>query len=438
MRFGRWIAWGVVSVLVLAGGMAAAAAYMAFFTPEGSRLAAEWAIKKWAEPKSSNIRRVRGTLAGEVRLRNVELESPRGLPPGSVVRVQELRADLDPLSPMDSQVSLSNGRAFLPGSQDPIVVFVRWKEQKLDGSVYARAFGVADLNELGGETWSMPYGFSGTVRDLDCDVRGTPGSFRVWGRVAADSLTYYRVSLKDAPVRVNLRVKKSKRHRGVELRGQLVFLGGTVVSRKTSVRLQQSRLRFYGDFKRPLLTLHGTSEVEGTKIRISVRGTPSKPELRLTSDPPLPETRLLLMLATGKGWKSGETLAGGKEIPLDLARDFMGVFFLSESEEALLQKLGLADISVTYDTETGGVGVKKPVTSRTQIKYGVSPVRTDGGAGAAAGTAHSIGAELKVTDRFSLEAEQEMRPQSQLPETPEEEDAPQGNSKVLLKYKRRF
>lgn len=415
-------------LLLAAGG----GAYALFFTARGSRLAAEWAVRKYAAPEAAQIRRVRGTLAGEVRLRNIDLESPRGLPEGTLVRVQELRADLNPLSLEESRFELRNGRVFLPGSQDPVVLFGRYRDRRVEGSVYSRVFGVQDLSELGAGKWSLPRGFSGTAREVDCRVWGTADAPRLSGQLEVGNLTYRGVSLRDAPTRLSLRLKRSRRGR-VELRGQVVFLGGSIVSRGTTVRLLRSRLTFSGSPRDVEMTLRGTSDVEGTAIRVYLRGTPARPELRLSSDPPLPQSRLLLMLVTGKGWKGADTLFESKQIPLDMARDFVDLFFLSEGNNTLGRRLGLDRLSVMYDTETGGVGVSKPVTERVDLKFSATPLRNGD---QPAGTAHSVGAAVKVTDKISVEAQGETRPPGE--EADPAAEGPKADGKVLLKYKTRF
>jgi len=373
-----------------------------------------------------------GTLAGGVRLRNMDIESPQGLPPGTRVRVQELRVGLSPLSLEDSTVHLSNGRVFLPSSDDPIVLFGSYRDRMLEANVFSHAFGVQDLSELGGGRWDLPKGLSGTVQRMDCTARGSPEAARVDGRLTVKALSYRGFSLRDSPVKLMLRLRRKEKKTG--LRGQIVFFGGDLVSRATTVKLGPSRLRFTGDPKQPQLALRGVSIVEGTRIRIALKGTPARPEILLASEPPLPQQQLLLMLATGKGWKGTETLLTGNQIPIDLARDFLDVFFFSGSGGAFWKQFGLADVSVTYDTETGGIGVKKPLTERTEVRYGATPVQGEGGQPPQ--TSHSVGAELKVTDRVSVEAEGKMRPSD--PQADPQAKAAQADGKVVIKYKRKF
>ena len=83
---------------------------------------------------------------------------------------------------------------------------------------------------------------------------------------------------------------------------------------------------------------------------------------------------------------------------------------------------------------TGGIGVKKPVTERTEIHYGATPVQGEGGQPPQ--TSHSLGAELKVTDRVSVEAEGQVRPAD--PQADLEAKSSKTGGKVLLKYKQKF
>jgi translocation and assembly module TamB len=76
--------------------------------------------------------------------------------------------------------------------------------------------------------------------------------------------------------------------------GTFVFLGRLF-------KLESGTLSFYGQEEiNPSLDLTVTSNIEDYRVIIKLTGTLEKPELRLTSDPDLPEGDIMAMIVFGK------------------------------------------------------------------------------------------------------------------------------------------
>ena len=121
------------------------------------------------------------------------------------------------------------------------------------------------------------------------------------------------------PVNVTVTTKDPVLIRGNLITGELVAdarLGGTLGKIKTYGTISSRDLEADLPFSKlvvqngiatlnpesllePSLSVRGTAKVSGYDVQVYVTGTASKPSLSLTSEPPLPESEILLLLSTG-------------------------------------------------------------------------------------------------------------------------------------------
>ena len=217
--------------------------------------------------------------------------------------------------------------------------------------------------------------------------------------------------------------------------GEVVANGGKL-SRLSAedIILSQSKIYFSGDFHDPRVDINGIAFVERNRIIISLKGTPDNPELKLSSEPVLPQEQLLIMIMTGKKWKGAEVFLGTGIIAPDLAIDFFDYFLLGGNGGKIARKFGIDDFSVKFDEATKGVEVKKVLSDKVGVGYGIEQTQTKIKKDPAIIT-QKLSGEYKVTDNISIGAEKELKQESKIEEPDEKQKT---NDKVFIKFKKNF
>ena len=139
------------------------------------------------------------------------------------------------------------------------------------------------------------------------------------------------------------------------------------------------------------------------------------------------------MFLTGKNLEVVETSVEEQRLTPDLAKDMVDYFLLGGEGGRFAQKFGIKDVSIIYDKDVSGVGVKKEVTDFLDIGYQVEQKGFEHSQ--TADLKHTLGAELKLNSRLSLEVDKEMY---QFHNQEHLLDAIKPEEKILLKYKTRF
>ncbi len=186
------------------------------------------------------------------------------------------------------------------------------------------------------------------------------------------------------------------------------------------------------NLKDSIFDLKGFSVIEGTRINIVFKGTLYRPDLRLTSDSLLPKDTLLLMLATGRKWQDLKSATPGGELNVNVVKDFIDYFVLGGSASNFAKSIGISDISLTYTTESKSIKATSPISDKIGLTYGVQQQQTQG---QPPETQYDVGAQLKVTDTVSVEAERTI--EQQRGETTGGGQQ-QPDDTILLKYKKEF
>jgi translocation and assembly module TamB len=128
------------------------------------------------------------------------------------------------------------------------------------------------------------------------------------------------------------------------LRGELEVMG-----RRFTVQ-NSSQLRFTGPALTPYInaTAEHNNERAGVKVFVSVRGQGKELTIKPTSEPPLPETEIYTLLATGR-----RTLKAGSGASMNQGQvaSVLGSVLASQARKALAAKLPLDVLSIEAGEE---------------------------------------------------------------------------------------
>jgi len=368
----------------------------------------------------------RPKLDGDISFEDLALSAPDIQ--NAVLRVQKINLSFLEGDIQNIDVQVDGGRLKLAGF-DAILFSGSYLKEALDFNIYSNYVSVGSILKFFPENEILD-DISGTIKKIDLYVKGSFLEPEVKGEFEIEKLLYKAFSMVNCPGAFNLQFKDIKDD--LKLYGKVDLKSGEVSGPRAAViTLKPGEILFNGDFKNPSFDLKGGAVVEEVKIDISLKGTIDKPDLKLTSQPPMVQERLLVMLATNKSWESVTQAFAKGELSADMAKDFLDYFIFSGSGNNFIQKFGLSGISLKYDGETRGVGVRKKLFDKLEAAYSVEqPQLKENGA-----ISHKLGAEYKITDQISLGAEQKLNQDS---ETEEASDEEKTNGKVILKYKKEF
>lgn len=413
----------VVSILI------AGLAWYFLFTEKGSGFIVRFALSRCVKSENVAIDKIKGNVAQTIFLEGISTRDIEYLPPGSMLEAKKIDVKFNPFDPERSYINIVNGKLMLPHS-DPVLFHGDYKDGALDVNIYSKSIDIGTLIGL----WprqSILKNAVGIVEDIDIYASGSLLEPRFKGSFLIKELKRSGFSLSGCHAELDLTIKDITGN--AQVFGEIVFNNGRVSGEKTAiVNIQQSRILFNGAPDKPSLDIKGVSIVEDSKIDIALKGDVKNPDLRLSSDLPLPKERLFLRLATNMSWKGTEVAASQGQLSADMARDFIDYFFFSGAGSRLAGLLGLKSMSFLYNDKQKGVGVKKDISSNAEISYSIEQEqsKTDEVTGA-----QKVGGAYKLTDSVSVEAEREVKQESVKEKTQEEVQA---SDKVLLKYKKEF
>lgn len=140
----------------------------------------------------------------------------------------------------------------------------------------------------------------------------------------------------------------------------------------------------------------------------------------------------MLMFLTGKNLDSIDSSVDKKKMTPDLAKDMVDYFLLGGEGGRLAQKLGIKDVSIIYDKDVAGIGVKKEVTDFLDVGYQLEQKGIDS---ETADLKHTLGADFKLNKNLSVEVDKELY---QYHNQERIGDPIKPDDKILLKYKSWF
>ena len=416
-----------IALLVLAG----AAFWALLSTTAGSKLIIHQAISRVAPHQPGSQEIVMGNIMAGITLENFELNSIKGLPEGSSLRIQKLYINGNKFFSEGLVVDIDNARLRIKSS-DPLVLNGTLRNQELNFNLYGPGVGINEIKGFAELDWLKPY--SGTILNLDFNISGTIERPRVTGSVLVEELHREAISLFQMPLTCDLEIHDIGGD--IQLFGSVATREGWLQSRRTKVLLKESKVTFNGDPLKMQLNLRGESKIENVQIAIRITGTKDNPEINLSSEPSLPKDALMIMLATGKRWESLENSLAGQTLSPEIASDFIDFFFFNGQGNKFAQRFGLKDIHVTYTQEKQGVGVTKAVTSKVDVGYGVEKMNATQQNTSV--TTQTIEGQYKLTDNVSLELERKLESQGQTNSLENDLDKVQSEDTIMLKFRTKF
>jgi autotransporter translocation and assembly factor TamB len=405
--------------------------YYFIFTTRGSSAITKLALSKYVSSENINIRKSGGTLSRTLSYKDLVFENLEFLPQGSILKINELNIGLTSFTLSGLDINILNGSLAMPNF-NTIFFSGNYQDGSFDINAYSQKIGVQAVLDLFAQSSNLSK-ISGMIGNLDVYIKGSLFEPQLTGGLQIETLSHNGFSIANCPVALDLQLNDIKDE--LKIFGT-VSLSSAIITgpRGTSVNIQESKIMFNGDPQKPSFDLRGNSTVDGTKISIVVKGTLDKPELNLTSKPSLPQGQLLAMLATGKGWKGADQSLSSGQVSADLAADFIDYFAFGGTGSKIAKQLGISEVSLKFDKETRGIGLKKEITDKAGVTYGVEQTQTKE---KETSVTQTVGGEYKVTESISVEAQRELK-QNNTAEQTQGQDKPQAEGKVLLKYEKEF
>ena len=384
----------------------------------------------YAGSRYVEIENIKGNLAQGLILNDVAIKNLKMLPQGTTITIQRIHVSWSVPSLKGIYVRLDNGKFLLPSS-DPILFYGEYKQGQQDLTVYSNHVAVHEIFDLFVENRGLK-NISGDVSGLDIKIQGSLFLPELKGKLYVNKLTRLGFSLQECPVFFALTLRDLKKK--VKVKGTVTLDRGKIASRQTSVDVHRSQIIFSKDPMKPRFACQGTSFIEGVKIDIMFKGTVQNPEIILSSEPSIADEIIIMMLATGKRWRSAErALYGGKVSP-DIISDFVDFFLFNGTGSKLGRRIGVRDVSFTLEEEKRAVEIVQGVSSKAEIKYGIEQSNSESKDSPVTKQIVGVGYNITESESVSIQAERKSNP-SQINEEKEEVKT---DDKLMIKFKKRF
>ena len=411
-RFQRLFIAIVLTVLSVILLFSAAFAYL-IVTPLGGKLLVRYFKQQFVSVGLMHVGHFEGSLHNGFILKNVRIKGLCYLP-DAILLIQEIRVHLPLWDLPHSDLSIFNARIFIPESDDPVVFTGKVFNGQIKGELYARSVDIHQVSRF----WTgedIRKNLRGYFSNLDFSIQGDLSSPRVTGSFMADSIQYKSVLLTKGLSNVDLSLLPVLG--GVQVYGQVIVNSGSVSVRNVDLQLATSKFIFQGDFFNPRIDIRLGSKIEDMDIHLAVKGVLAKPELRLSSDPPMPPQEALRVLFTGNAFSSARSPFNGVTSS-ELANDFFN-YSLQDYNEA--KQLGLK----TKLTDNLKLGVEMDhipsPSGNSSIYY-----------------SRKINGEMDLSEHMSLNISQEVLSQGRDPSQSTQDAQPQAETQIYLQYKKRF
>lgn len=362
---------------------------------------------------------------------NLIIHDPRGFPVGTTLKIQRLSFFLNSLSPSGLNVVIDNGRINMPLS-DPVVFDGDITNGQININMYSKSVELKEILSLfpGRPDWNI---LSGTLENVDWYLRGLLTNPSISGTFNVNRVQHEAFVLNESSGNIDVSIKEIDDV--THWKGHLFFQQGQVISKQspTVINVDPSEFLFGGVFRDTNFDLHGHTKIGETTVNLSLKGTKDATELKVTSDPPFAQRDLLVMLATGKSWGATAPVNSDIKLSNELTQDFLDYFLFAGEAGRLSQRLGIKDVVFQYNSQVKGIGLKKDITNRADIGYGIEE-SLDANNQTTTVT-QKLEGEYSLTDHISIDVERkikEERQEDQIIKPPKSDD------QILLKYKKKF
>ena len=367
-----------------------------------------------------------GSLGGHLVVKDLEISRFKGhLPQDLIVRISKIDVFFSTPFPKGLNIEIHNGRMILPDSGS-IVFDGLLQDGVFEAEVFGKDIYLGDVSRFApfSREWA---GLRGRVSRLECHLKVSSQRFAVEGKAHVAEIQGGRFVLQNCPLGFIWEYARSNGSRG-----SVSVYGGQLGLPHAIVVLKPGRMVFADGPRDVRLDLKGFSQVEDVPISLHLQGTLKTPKLKLDSDSSLSQERLLVMLLTGKSWRSAEESASQGGVSADLIKDTLDFLFFGGKVTDVAHALGVSDIHLEIDQNKKGVGLGTQLTPRARLNYTVGQ---EDGRGDNVSVTQKAALVYKVADHLSVEGEKEMRSQQSITNTTQ---LPETNDAIFLKYKQNF
>lgn len=389
---------------------------------------------------------------GSVRIENTDVQTPSGyiradriIADTSKAALEEITIEKSPFLGVQSSVQIQklrmsapfdwkhitaveNGRLNMIES-DTILFYGTHQNGHLDFNVYSKS---VELEPLLSSVRPLA-GVTAAVGDADLNLTGAVDNAEVSGNFVIQYLAYRRFYLTGDPsVDLSLRLKPVEGK--LDLTGRAELNGGEIVHKKLRLKLQPGKIMFKGNPEIPVFEFKADTLIGKTKVSIQLKGTPDNPDVTLSSSPPYPEEKILIMLVTGKEWSGTEKSIREGKISSDAAREFVDYFIFGGRGEKLAKRFGIKELSFINDENTKGFEVKKTVTQNVDVGYGLEQTSAQTEQGA---VSQKVAVDYSVSDDTLVSIEGTVETKSEKADTLANQDTA-NDASVTMTLKRSF
>lgn len=370
--------------------------YTLFFTTSGSLFCFKAVLSVYLGAQNIAIDKAEGSFSKKLILQEISFDKLKWLPEDSKLEVQNLEVFLNPFNLKGKSIDIKNGRLKISGA-NIILFYGNYRNNLLDFNIYFKDIDIEDILETFVKDKALK-GIGGTISDSDIKVKGLFSEPELTGSFKIEKLYRNDISLLDSSGEIKLIFKDIENN--IKIYGDIEVKTGKIKGKRSAVIIvNPSKIIFSGDPKMPSFDAKGLAKVEDTKIDITLKGTVKEPDLKLSSNPPYPQDKIVLMLMTNKSWAGTENSLMNKGQDLGgVSRDLADYFIFGGSENKIMQYFQEKGITFKYDNNT-------------------------------------IGTEYNVTDTIAVGAEKELVTDKK---DNENVNTPPANNKVILKYKKDF
>lgn len=402
----------ILAILSLVLILSAAFIYL-ITTPVGGKLLVRYFKQTLVTVGLMHVGHYQGSLQEGVILKDVVIKGLSYLP-DAVLRIQEVDMHLPLWQPSHAIFRIFNARLLIPNS-DPVVFNGRIYEGQVTGNVYAKSVDIHEASRFFTDDETRKY-LRGYISNVDLILRGSMFSPRVTGSFLLDTIRYRTAWLSNTVARADLILIPDVRQ--LQLQGLIGAETGRLLLGNVNMLLATSRLFFQGDVYNPRLEIRLTTRVEDMDIHLTVSGNYLKPQLTVTSDPPMPPQDALRVLMTGNAWSAAA------------ASPFSGVSSGQLSGDFL--NYSLSDINTDQQ-----LGLRTKLSDNLKLGFEMDQMQTPPGY---TNTYYSrkINGEMALNEHMSLNVSQEVLPQYRDPSQSAQDAQPDRDTQIYLQYKKRF
>jgi hypothetical protein len=398
----------VFSIILL---LSAVFAYL-IVTPLGGKILVHYFKQEFSSVGLLHVGHYEGSLHEGFILKDVRITGLQYFP-DALLRIQEIRVRLPLWDLPHSDFSIFNARIFIPDS-DPVVFTGDLYAGQITGNLYGRS---VDLHAAG-RFWAgedIRKNLRGDISDIDVTIQGPLFSPNVRGHFLADNIRYKSILLTDGFSRLDLTLIPGTGQ--IQVKGEMILDSGLVHVRKTNLELHTSKFIFQREVFNPMIDIRLGAKVQDMDIHLAVKGTLTKPQLIVSSDPPMAPEEALRVLFSGNALAPSTSPFNGVTSG-ELAEDFLNY--------------SLQDI---HDQQ--GFGLKTKLTDNLKLGAEMDQISLPPGE---TNTYYSrkINGEMDMNDDISLNVSKEVFPQDRDPSQTAQGVQPVAETQIYLQYKKRF